>query len=168
MLLESRVNKVVIGTDISCDPEAKITTWACYIKHRDGEIKRTGVFKDFHKNTAAAETYALVNALTIAKENVPDWAESEVVIYNEIDYALEPVRTKAGNIKLKDKERSDAINEIALPILQEAVRWEKKDVKAHYSDWRKSGEEKYLINRWCDIQSRKELREFRKKVLAIV
>lgn len=158
--------KVSIATDISCDPEHEITTWACYIKYDGGEIKKVGRFKEFHKNTAAAETYALVNALTIAKENIPDWNDSEVTIYNEIDYALEPVRTKAGNIRLRDKERSDAIQEIAIPILQEALKWKKEDVKAHYKDWEKSGEEKYIINRWCDQQSRKELKKIRKKVLA--
>lgn len=160
------MNKVTIASDISCDPEHEITTWACYIKHDGGEIKKVGRFKEFHKNTAAAETYALVNALTIAKENIPDWNDSEVTIYNEIDYALEPVRTKAGNIRLRDKERSDAIQEIAIPILQEALKWKKEDVKAHYKDWEKSGEEKYIINRWCDHQSRKELKKIRKKVLA--
>ncbi len=88
--------KVSIATDISCDPEHKITTWACYIKHDKGTIKQTGKFKEFYKNTAAAETYALVNALTIARNNIPDWSESEVKIYNEIDYVLEPVRSPAG------------------------------------------------------------------------
>lgn len=162
------MKKVIIATDISCDPEHKITTWACYIKHSRGEIKQTGEFKEFYKNTALAETYALVNALTIAKNNIPDWSESDVKIYNEIDYVLEPVRTKAGNIKKRDKDRSDAIQEIAIPILLEAMAWEKEDVKAHYKHWEESGEEKYIINRWCDKESRRALQEIRqKKVLAI-
>lgn len=162
------MKKVTIATDISCDPEAEITTWACYIKHERGEIKRAGKFKDFHKNTAAAETYALVNALTIAKNNIPDWGKSEVTIYNEIDYVLDPVRTKAGNIRLRDKERSDAIQEIAIPILKEALMWRKEDVKAHYRHWEETGEEKYVVNRWCDQEARKTLKEIReKKVLAI-
>lgn len=161
------MKNITIATDISCDPENEISTWACYIKYDGGEIKRVGRFKDFHRNTAAAETYALVNALTIAKDNIPDWRESDVTIYNEIDYVLDPVRTKAGNIKQRDKDRSNAIQEIAIPILQEALSWQKEDVKAHYSDWEKSGEEKYVVNRWCDQQSRKVLKEIRKKVLAI-
>lgn len=162
------MKKVTIATDISCDPIAEITTWACYIKHEDGEIKRTGKFKDFHKNTAAAETYALINALTIAKSNIPDWSESEVKIYNEIDYVLEPVRSPAGNIRLRDKDRSDAIQEIAIPILKEALSWEKEDVKAHYKHWEETGEEKYVINRWCDQEARRVLKEIRsKKVLAL-
>jgi ribonuclease HI len=166
--LGARVKQVTIATDISCDPRHKITTWACYIKHSRGEIKQTGEFKEFYKNTALAETYALVNALTIAKNNIPDWSESEVRIYSEIDYVLEPVRTKAGNIKKRDKDRSDAIQEIAIPILLEAMAWEKEDVKAHYKHWEESGEEKYIINRWCDKESRRALQEIRqKKVLAI-
>jgi ribonuclease HI len=161
------MNKVSIATDISCDPRHEISTWACYIRHDGGEIKKVGQFKEFHKNTAAAETYALVNALTIARENIQDWSNSEVTIYNEIEYALEPVRTRAGNIKERDKARSDAIQEIAIPILQEAFNWQKEDVKAHYRDWEATGEDKYIINRWCDQQSRRELKKIRKKVLAI-
>ncbi len=163
------MKKVTIATDISCDPVHKISTWACYIRHDKGTIKETGQFKEFHKNTALAETYALVNALTIAKSNIADWSESEVIIYNEIEYALDPVRTKAGNIRLRDKDRSDAIQEIAIPILKEALSWEKEDVKAHYKDWQESGEEKYIINRWCDKEARRVLKEIRnKKVLALM
>ena len=164
------MKQVTIATDISCDAVDEITTWACYIKHSKGIIKEVGEFKKFYKNTALAETYALINALTIAESNIPDWSKSDVTIYNEVEYALSPIRTKAGNIKLRDKDRSDAIQEIALPILEQAMRWEKKDVKAHYKDWEESGEEKYIINRWCDKESRRALREIRnnrKKVLAI-
>lgn len=161
------MKKVTIATDISCDPEYKITTWACYIKHNKGEIKQTGEFKKFYKNTALAETYALVNALTIAKNNIPDWSESDVTIYNEIEYVLDPVRTKAGNIRQRDKDRSVAIQEIAIPILLQAMAWEKEDVKAHYRDWKESGEEKYIINRWCDKEARKALQEIREKSTCI-
>lgn len=162
------MKQVTIATDISCDPEHKITTWACYIKHGEQEIKHTGEFKEFYKNTAAAETYALINALTIARSNIPDWGDGEVTIYNEIDYALEPIRTKAGNIRLRDKNRSDAIQKIAIPILKQALTWEKQDVKAHYRNHARDGEEKYVMNRWCDQESRRVLREIRsKKVLAL-
>ena len=157
------MKKVTIATDISCDPKYKITTWACYIRHNGGEIKQTGEFKEFHANTALAETYALVNALTIAINNIPDWSESDVTIYNEIEYVLDPVRTKAGNIRPKDKDRSAAIQEIAIPILLQAMAWKKEDVKAHYKDWEESGEEKYIINRWCDKEARKALQKIREK-----
>lgn len=161
------MKKISIATDISSDHEHKITTWACYIKHDTGEIKHTGEFKEFHKNTAAAETYALVNALTIARNNIPDWRESEVKIYNEIEYVLKPIRSPAGNIRQRDMDRSLAIKEIALPILQETLKWEKEDVKAHYRYWEESGEEKYTFNRWCDYEARKALRKIRKKSTCI-
>ncbi len=161
------MKQVTIATDISCDPIYGISTWACYIKDGEKEIKQTGEFKEFNKNTAAAETYALINALTIAKNNIPDWSDSEVKIYNEIGYVLDPIRSKAGNIRQRDLDRSTAIKDIALPILREAIKWEKEDVKAHYSKWKESGEEKYALNRWCDMESRRVLRESRKKVLAL-
>lgn len=160
------MKQVIIATDISCDPEAEITTWACYIKHERGEIKRAGKFKDFYKNTAAAETYALVNALTIARNNIPYWRESDVTIYNEIEYALNPVRTKAGNIRLRDTDRSNAIQNIAIPILEETLKWKKEHVKGHYNGEEK-GSEKYVINRWCDKSCRDLLRQIREKSTCI-
>jgi ribonuclease HI len=165
----SAMKQITIATDISCDSVHQITTWACYIKHNKGEIKQTGEFKEFYNNTTLAETYALVNALTIAHNNIPDWSESSVTIYNEIEHVLDPVKTKAGNVKLRDKDRYDVIKEIAIPILLEAMAWEKKDVKAHYRHWKKTGEEKYILNRWCDQKARQVLREIRdKKVLALI
>lgn len=160
------MKEVTIASDISCDPEAEITTWACYIKYGDGEIKKKGQFSKFYKNTAAAETYALVNALTIAKNSIPDWSESEVKIYNEIEYALKPIRTKAGNIRLRDSDRSTAIQKIAIPILEETLRWEREHVKGHYKGEEKD-KEKYTLNRWCDQEARKLLREIRKKSACI-
>lgn len=157
------MKQVTIATDISCDPEAEITTWACQIKHPRGEIKASKQFKEFHKNTAAAETYALINALTIAHNNIDDWGESNVTIYNEIEYVLDPVVSKAGNVRLRDIDRTTAIKKIAIPILLEAMAWEKEDVKAHYKNWEETGEEKYILNRWCDQEARKLLREIREK-----
>lgn len=160
------MKKISIATDISCDPVHEISTWACYIKHGDKTIQKVGQFKKFIKCPPVAETYALINALTIAKSNIPDWSESEVTIYSEIDYVLKPIRTKAGNIKMRDIDRSEAIQKIAIPILKEARKWEKEDVKAHYKGWKNSGEEKYKLNRWCDRESKRLLKQTRKKVLA--
>lgn len=162
---------VTIATDISCDPQHKISTWACYIRHDGGVIKQVGEFKQFYKNTALAETYALINALTIAKENIPDWNESKVIIHNEIEHVLDPVVTKAGNVRLRDLDRTQAIKEIAMPILEEAKAWERRKIKAHFKGWKESNNpQKYAINRWCDQQSRralKQIRKERKKVLAL-
>lgn len=153
---------VTIATDISCDQKYKITTWACYIRHSGGVIKQTGQFKKFIKGTAKAETYALINALTIARNNVPDWNESKVIIYNEVEHALDPVMTKAGNTRLKDADRAEAIRTIAIPILKEALDWERRKIKAHYRNWETSDNPvKYAINRWCDLNSREAMRKIR-------
>lgn len=153
---------VTIATDISNDSNYKITTWACYIRHSGGVIKETGQFKRYMGNTAAAETYALLNALVIAEKNVPDWSESTVIIHNEIEHVLTPCTTKYGNIRKRDAERADAIKSIALPILSQAVKWERRKIKAHYKNWRTSDNPaKYAINRWCDKNSRDLLRKLR-------
>lgn len=142
---------ITIATDISSDPIYKITTWACYIRYGGGVIKQAGRFKKYYSNTAKAETFALINALTIAKNNIPDWSESKVIIYNEIEHALDPVMTKGGNIRKRDAERAQAINIIAIPILKEAVEWERRKIKAHYRQWQTDpNPAKYAINRWCD------------------
>lgn len=156
---------VTIASDISSDPRYKVNTWACYIRYGGGVIKKTGRFKEFYKNTAEAETYALINALTIAKKNIPDWKDSKVIIYNEIEHALDPVRTKAGNIRRRDAVRSEAIESVAMPILREALEWERRKIKAHFKNWQQSSNPaKYAINRWCDIQSSAEMKKFRREV----
>lgn len=152
---------VTVATDISRD--SKHTTWACYIRYDGGVIKRVGQFKKSYKNTALAETHALANALTIAEAAVKDWSESKIIIYNEIEYVLKPIRTKSGQIRLRDTERAESIIEISLPILQRAKAYELRDVKAHYKNWKNSeNPAKYAINRWCDTESRSLLRELRK------
>lgn len=155
---------ITIATDISGDPKHKITTWACYIRHDGGVIKEVREFKKFHKNTVTAETYALVNALTIARKNIPDWDQSKIIIHNEIEHVLTPVTTKAGNVRKRDEERTEAIRQIALPILAEAMYWERRKIKAHFRDWRHSeNPKKYAINRWCDQECRRFLKEIRKE-----
>lgn len=153
---------VTIATDVSSDPRYKITTWACYIRHDGGAIKRVGRFKNYSKNTALAETHALINALVIARKEVPNWESSKVIIYNEIEHVLEPCTTKAGNIRKRDEERANQIKTIAIPILQQAVDYERRKIKAHFKDWKHSDNpRKYAINRWCDIESRAEMKRIR-------
>lgn len=153
---------VTIATDISSEPKYKITTWACYVRYHGGVIKHVGEFKEYYKNTVVAETYALLNALTIAKKNIKDWDQSKIIIHNEIEHVLDPVKTKAGNVTLRDKVRTEQIKYIAMPILQEALDWERRKIKAHYRDWEHSSNpKKYAINRWCDQQSRKLMREIK-------
>jgi ribonuclease HI len=155
---------VTIATDISCEPKYKITTWACYIRYGGGVIKKSGQFKQYYSNTAKAETYALLNALTIAKKNIPDWNESKVIIHNEIEHVLTPITTKAGNVRQRDVDRTEQIRSIALPILSQALDWERRKIKAHKKDWQHSDNpRKYAINRWCDIESRRVMRAIKQE-----
>lgn len=156
---------VTIATDISNDSKHKITTWACYIRHDGGAIKRVDQFKAYHNDTALAETHALLNALVIARKEIPDWDESKIIIHNEIEHVLDPIKTKAGNIRKRDQCRADDIRRIAIPILQEAVDWERRKIKAHKRDWQHSDNpKKYAINRWCDMESRKFMKAIRKEL----
>jgi len=158
------VKYVTIATDISSDSKHKITTWACYIRYGGGTIKRVEQFKRYYKNNALAETHALLNALVIARKEILDWQESKVIIHNEIEYVLTPCTTKAGNIRLRDKDRADDIRRIAIPILTEALDWERRKIKAHFKGWKKSDNpKKYYMNRWCDQESRRYMKELRKK-----
>lgn len=163
------MKQVTIATDISCDPPSGLTTWSCYIKHDKGEIKFTDEFKKNYKSTVLAETHALLNALTIAYKRVPDWQDSEITIYHEIDYVLKPCLNECGNVRKAHIDRWEDVKRVGLPILEKALKWEKKDVKAHYSTRRPdSHEEKYIMNRWCDKNSKKAMKKIRdKKVLAI-
>ena len=154
---------ITIATDISCDDKNKISTWACYIRHDGGAIKLTGQFKEYQKNSHVAETYALINALKIAEANIASWNDSIIIIYNEIEYALSPLMTKGGKVKLHDSARADAILSVAMPILQSAKSWQLRDVKAHFNNWKKSNSPgRYVLNRWCDKESRNLLKKIRK------
>lgn len=156
---------ITIATDISSCSKYKITTWACYIRHNGGAIKRVAQFKNYYNNSALAETHALINALVIAKREISDWDESKIIIYNEVEYALDPIKTKAGNIRKRDEERAEQITTIAIPILQQAVDYERRKIKAHFRDWEHSDNpKKYAINRWCDQKSRAELKRIRKSL----
>lgn len=154
---------VTIATDVSSDHVYKVTTWACYIRYDGGVIKQVGEFKQYYKNTAHAETYALINALTIARKQIADWDESKIIIHNEVEYVLDPIKTKAGNVRRRDEDRAQAIRSIAMPILSQALDWERRKIKAHYRNWRESDNPaKYAINRWCDAESRKAMQEIRR------
>ena len=155
---------VTIASDISSDPSQKITTWACYIRHGGGTLKRVGQFKKYYKNCALAETHALLNALVIAKNEIPDWSESKVIIHNEIEHVLSPCVTKAGNLRKRDTDRYNDVRRIALPILDDAFAWERRKIKAHFHGWENSDNPaKYYINRWCDENSRELMRELRNR-----
>lgn len=155
---------ITIASDVSCSAEYQISTWACYIRYDGGVIKEVGEFKQYYHNTAVAETYALINALTIAKNNIPDWSESKIIIHNEVEHVLDPVKTRAGNIKKRDLDRAEKIQLIAIPILKQALEWERRKIKAHYKDWQQSSNpRKYAINRWCDQESRKLMKSIRRQ-----
>lgn len=153
---------IKIATDISSSDSGKVTTWACFIWHDGGVIKHVEEFDQYYKQTTHAEVYGLINALIIARNNIPGWENSKLTIYNEIEYALTPIRTKAGNIRLRDKERAEAIMGIAYPLLGQAGDWELVDIKAHYKDWEKSPmRNAYIMNRWCDSEARRLLKTIR-------
>lgn len=165
MSLSSKQKYITIATDISCDSTFKISTWACYIRYNGGVIKRVEQFKQYHKHTGDAETYALINALSIAYLTIPDWDVSKIIIHNEIEFVLNPLRTKAGNIKKHDETRSQAILNIGLPLLDKAQGWDRRKIKAHFKDWQTSDNPaKYAMNRWCDMESRRLLKETRRKI----
>jgi ribonuclease HI len=153
---------VTIATDISCDERFKIGTWACWIRYGGGHIRRTGRFKVFPRNTCVAETLALANALTIASK-LPDWSDSRVIIHNEIEHVLRPVTSKNGALRKRDIERAEVITTVSLPLLDKAQSWELRDIKAHFNGWKKSDNPaKYAMNRWCDQESRKLMKYYRK------
>jgi len=157
------VKYITIATDISnSGKKHQITTWACYIRHHKGTIKVVRKFNDYYKNTHLAETHALMNALVIAEKNIKDFHESKIIIYNEVPWVLDPIRTKSGNIKKKDLDRAKAIQDIAIPILQRAVSYERRKVIAHLENWQELAEHKrYAINHWCDEESRKLMQQLR-------
>lgn len=158
-------NYITIATDASLSDNNQLATWACYIRGPKGTIKHSGRLKEYPAkgNSHYAETLALANALVIVDNNM-DVAACKVVIYNEVSHVLTPTRTKNGTIRLKDRERSKIISDVMLPILNKAVSYELRDVKAHSSAYKKEGApKKFFMNRWCDLSSRRLLRELARR-----
>ena len=158
---------ITIATDISFSAKYKIATWAVYIRYDGGAIKEVGEFKTKPKNTVVAETYALANALAIAKKNIPTFSQSRIIIHNEIEHVIRPMKTKSGLDRVKDAERTQAIRNTILPVLNEALSYDRRKIKAHYEEWRTSDNPaKYAMNRWCDEASRNLMRELRSIAIA--
>jgi ribonuclease HI len=149
-----------IATDASTSDKYQVSTWACYIRSPRGVIKHAARFAEHSTNTAWLETKALANALVIADNNM-DLSEHKIIIYNEIAHVLTPLKTKkAGLPRLKDAERTRIIVEVMLPILEKAISWELRDVKAHSKAYKKANApKKFILNRWCDLNCRRVLRE---------
>jgi hypothetical protein len=128
------------------------------------QSKELASSRSFIKAVPQPRHMPLINALTIAKNSIPDWNESRVIIHNEVEHVLTPITSKAGNIRKRDLDRAIKIRTLALPILKEAKDWERRKIKAHFSGWKESDNPaKYAINRWCDIESRALMRELRKE-----
>lgn len=164
MSLSKPQKYITIATDISSDWNKKITTWACYIRYNGGVIKKSGVFVRYPKDTVRAETYALANALSIAYKNIDDYSESRIIIHNEIKRVITPLTTKNGNLAVREIDRTEVVLNIIMPLLDNAQSWELRKIKAHFSGWKKSSNpSKYFINRWCDQEARRLLRETRRK-----
>lgn len=155
---------ITIATDASLSDNHMLATWACYIRGPRGTIKHSGQLKEYPPkgNSHFAETLALANALVIADKHV-GVAGTHIIIYNEVAHVLTPTRTKHGNVRVKDRERTNVINDVMLPILKKAEGYELRDVKAHSSEYKKDGAaKKFFMNRWCDLTSRRLLRELGK------
>lgn len=154
------VKYVTIATDASTSNKYCISAWACYIRNPRGVIKHAARFNEWSDNTAWLETKALANALVVADQNI-NLAEHKIVIYNEVGHVLKPLKTKkAGLPRLKDAERTAIINDVMMPILDKAISWELRDVKAHSKEYKKdSAPKKYILNRWCDLNCRQVLRQ---------
>lgn len=152
---------ITIATDASLSDNNMLATWACYIRGPQGTIKHSGQLKQYPPkgNSHYAETLALANALVIADKHV-GVENCHIIIYNEVAHVLKPTRTKTGAVRVKDRERTAVINDVMLPILNKAVGYELRDVKAHSKQYKKEGApKKFFMNRWCDLTSRRLLRE---------
>jgi hypothetical protein len=153
---------VTIATDISADDIYKICTWACYIRWDGGVIKYAAPFKEYPASTGEAETLALCNALVIAESRISDWGVSRVIIHNELEDVISPFYPKRKKIRDKRAIRNEAIINVALPILDKCASYDRRKITAHFKDWKTAeNPKKYAINRWCDIESRRLLRDIR-------
>lgn len=152
---------ITLTTDISTHPDDKVATWAAYVRYDGGVIKKSGVFKEYPPNTFQAESLALINALVIINNSIPNLSDYRLIVHSEVFNPLKPIRNKRGTIKEHDKRRSDAIFSIVVPILNEFISWDIRKIKAHNANVKSYEKGKYYMNEWCDKKARKLLRDTR-------
>lgn len=152
-----QVKYVTIATDASVSGDLTCAAWACYIRTPSGTYRNAGILKRLEKySPLIAETMALVNALTIA-DKIYDLSQVRVIIYIDNNQVLN-VPTKA-NRKYSHKAEVLAEIEHIFHKINMNHGYEYRHVKAHT---RLETQKKYFMNRWCDHNSRRIMREFQR------
>jgi hypothetical protein len=150
---------ITMATDASISHVYSIATWACYIVTPIGVLQYAGRLKD-DTNVGIAETLAVANALAILNHNIPNLENYHLVAYSDCDGVITIPRTKTGAVRKRAIKKAEIITEYVNPITNKARSFSMKFVKAHtLKHGHRHPEAKYNMNNWCDIHSRRLLRQ---------
>lgn len=146
---------ITIATDASCHAKLKLAAWACYIRTPKGVTKLAGAFKSSVPGSYQAETFAVANALVIANQ-IADLTKHKLVLYSDSKSVLKFGKTKAGNVKKRDVERSKIIEQQIMPYLSRAISWQLRHVPSHTG---RRDLKRFYMNNWCDKAAKQAMRQ---------
>ena len=148
-----------IFTDASVNNQSHNAGYAFYIGCRGHKLQRAGVLKVKTKSTVQAELQAIINAVFILRRsNLPK--PDKLVIHTD---SMECIKMLTGvqqsphdhGLRMQFEECQllilDYMQFLCLPVYTYRKFVEFKHVKAHTGDKSKHS----LINRWCDLESRR-------------
>lgn len=148
-----------IFTDASLNTQTLNAGYAFYIGCRANKIQRAGALQRKMKSTTLAELQAIINAVyMLRRAKLP--TPSKVVIHTD---SMECVKILQGSQQTPydgytracfeecQFQLMDYLQSIGLPVYKYRMYVEFKHVKAHTGGTSKHS----LINRWCDLESRR-------------
>ncbi len=157
------VSCITINTDASFQPELKVGGYAFHIVCNSFRIKKSGEFKENCSSSMDAEMKCIANALhTLLKiENLPttNW----LIINTDCLGCFNWVKLKSKNpigkliAQLIKKIRARCGKNGKLP------KYQLRHVKAHTTN----KDARSMVNKWCDNEAKKHMRNKVKKLVCI-
>ena len=140
---------ITVNTDASYCHKTKVGGWAMWIRGDDFVYKMSGAFKDYVLSSAEAELKAVKKALYVLEKNLHDY--DVLIINTDCEGNINKIK-RLVELREYEKKLNDRIGSTIRP---RSVRV--RHVKAHTKVRSARG----WINKWCDSNARKEMRNAR-------
>lgn len=145
---------VTINTDASWCPDTLIATYAFWAVSDNFRIVKTGTFKNKCLNPSEAESKCIINAL---KSVLIHKDITNVIINTDSQQSIDLFTTSTSHLRGENKETWASLRKVYKEVCG-SVKITFRHVKAHT----RVSDARSFVNRWCDTQAKKQLREARK------
>lgn len=151
---------VTINTDAGFYPFDKVGAYAYWIKSDGVFLRGSGLFKGLCKSAKEAEFKAVINALHVLK--AASLPEVKLIVFNRDNIYVQSKRNGNDMEKLLYKSLRDIFDESSPDAKLRPHHFAKfysfRHVKAHTT----KEDARSFVNRWCDAECTKQLRQWRK------